>query len=101
VPVEVDDDELILVAAFDRAANPLRRMIASGDADGLAGRVGDRDDLAVLVEFVQVAVGTAGSHPATWLDTALGHLHQVNRIGGPAKANDRPLIASLTGIASP
>ncbi len=99
--VEVDDEKLILVAAFDRATDALGRMIASGDANGLARRIGDRDDLAVLVEFMQVTIGTAGAHPTTRLDAAAGHLHQVHRIGGPAETNDRPLIANLVGVASP
>ncbi|KAA5541531.1 hypothetical protein FYK55_18415 [Roseiconus nitratireducens] len=68
-------------------------MIASGDADGCAGGINDRCDLAFGVEFEQVTIGRAGSDSATGCDAAGGYLDQIDRIGGAADADDRPLFA--------
>jgi hypothetical protein len=62
VTIEIDDEVLIFSATFDGASDSLSRMIASGDADRVTGRIFDRLDLAFFVELKQVAVCCAGSH---------------------------------------
>ena len=99
--IKIDDEVLILAAAFDRAADPLSRMVAGGDADLFAGWVRDRFDLAGLVQLEQIAVRSTGSHPASGTDASGGDFDQIDRIGGPTDSNDRPLSASLVGIFSP
>ena len=99
--VEGDDEVLVFAAASDRAADALSGMIASGDADGRAGGVNDRCDFAFGVEFKQVTIGRAGSHSATSGDAAGGHLDHVDRIGGAADADDRPLFAGCARVFPP
>lgn len=99
--VEIDDQVLVIVTAFDRAADALGRMIASGDADGFAGGIFDGLDFAVVVQFEQVAVRCAGPHSPSWCDAALGHLHQISRVGGSSDSDDCPLAASLRWIFPP
>ncbi|WP_146389222.1 hypothetical protein [Allorhodopirellula solitaria] len=60
--IKIDDEVLVFAAAFDGAANALGGVIASGDADGIAGWIFDRFDLAFFVELKQIAVCCAGSH---------------------------------------
>ena len=54
--IERDDEVLVFAAAFDRTSDSLGRMIASGDADHIAGGIIDGLDLAVFVKLEQVAV---------------------------------------------
>jgi hypothetical protein len=76
-------------------------MIASGDANSCAGWINNRCDLAFGVEFEQVAIGRAGSDSATGCDAAGGNLDQIDRIGGAADADDRPLFAGRARVFSP
>ncbi len=99
--VEGDDKVLVFAAAVDRAADALSGMVASGDEDGRAGGVDDRCDLAFGVEFEQVTIGRAGSHTAPRCDAAGGNFHQVDRIGGAADADDRPLFAGRARVFPP
>ena len=99
--VEGDDEILVFATASNRAADALGGMIASGDADGRAGRVDDRCDLTFGIEFEQVAIGRAGSDSATGCDAAGGNLYQVDRIGGAADTDDRPLFAGCARVFPP
>lgn len=49
MPIERDDEVLVFGAAFDRTADSLGRMIASGDSDDAAGGIINRFDFAVFV----------------------------------------------------
>ena len=95
MPIERDDEVLVFAAAFDRAADTLGRMIASGDADHVAGGIINGFDLAVFVKLEQVAIGAAGSHPTSGRNAAGWDFDEVDRIGGPAHSHDRPLPAGL------
>jgi len=99
--VERDNEVLVFAAAGDRAADALSGMIASGDADGRAGGVDNRCDLAFGVEFKQVTIGRAGSDSATGRDAAGGNLYHVDRISGAADADDRPLSAGCARVFPP
>ncbi|QDT60645.1 hypothetical protein SV7mr_31690 [Stieleria bergensis] len=93
--IKVDDEILVFAAAFDRTADSLSRMIASGDADHATGGIVYGLNLAVSVQLEQVAIGAAGSHPKPSRDSAGRDFDEVNRIGRPADTNDGPLPANL------
>lgn len=99
--VERDDEVLVFAAASDRAADALSGMIASGDADGCASGVDDRCDFTFGIEFKQVTIGRASSDSATGCDAAGGNLDQIDRIGGAADADDRPLFAGGVVVFPP
>ncbi|MBB3205460.1 hypothetical protein FHS27_001260 [Rhodopirellula rubra] len=101
MPIKVDDDVLVFATSFDRAADSLSRMVASGDPDHVTGGIINGLDLAVFIQLEQVAIGAAGSHPATGRDAAGRDFDEVNRIGGPADSDDCPLSASLRRIFPP
>lgn len=69
-------------------------MIASGDADGFASRIGDGFDVAGFVESKQIAVDATGSHPISRRNATTGNFDHVNRIDWPSNADDGPLITS-------
>jgi hypothetical protein len=62
VSIEIDDEVLVFAAAFNWAANALNGMIASGDADRIAGWILDRLYLAGLIQLEQITIRRAGSH---------------------------------------
>ncbi len=99
--VEGDNKVLVFAAASDWAADALSGMVASGDADGRARGADDRCNFAFVVEFEQVTIGRAGSHSATGCDAAGEYLDHVDRIGGAANANDRPLFAGGVVVFPP
>ncbi|KAA1258267.1 hypothetical protein LF1_07830 [Rubripirellula obstinata] len=49
--IKVDDEVLVFAAAFDRTADSLGRMVASGDSDHVAGGIINGFDLAVFVQL--------------------------------------------------
>lgn len=99
--IKTDDQVLVFVAAFDRTADALGRVIASCDADGFAGGIFDRFDFSVFVQLKQIAVRRAGSHSPSWCDAALGDFDEIDRIGGPADLDDCPLPAGSGGVFPP
>ena len=96
--VEIDDEVLVFVAAFDRAADALGRMVASGDADSFAGGM----DLNVLAALRD----EAGDNPAQALFdfTMSGHkvLRKMERAGMDPKTNKggKPVACAIPGTCA-
>ena len=76
-------------------------MIASRDADWLAGRIGDGFEVAVVVELIKVTVGTSGPHSATGCDATDGHFNHVHGIGEATDTDDRPLFTGGVVVFPP
>ena len=97
----IADAQELWIAGIDWATNSLGGVIADSDTNGVARRVGDRFDLTIFVELVQLAVGASGLQPKSGRDATGGHLSEVSAVAWIADPHHCPLFACGYGISTP
>ena len=93
--------EELRFAGIDWATDSLGRVIADSDVNGIACRISDRLDLAIFIEFMQLAVGATGLQSLSGGDATGGHLSEVSAVAWIADPHHCPLFACGYGISTP